>query len=308
MLRVSGRPAAPAGAPRRLRGYSTAKLYRGQVIYGKTEKPQRGAKKKVKRPASEWVVREQPELRIISEELWHAAHARIARTRQTHTGHRKDNGQLHGSPEAGLISRHLLSGFLRCGVCGGGMFVAPRVSKHGKPQLYYLCTAKHKTGSRSCTNRHALPYDRITEAVLGHFRQDFLRPEVIGGLLMNEIERQRQDPAAAESERQAAQAEVMKLDRELAQLAEAVAAGGDIPALVTAMQGKQRQRDTASARLEHLDGLAKVTESWDVGAWVEETRELLEDLQNTLEADPVAGRGCLRDLLTSPVVVGPGAR
>ena len=253
-------------------------------------------------------MREQPELRIISEELWHAAHARIARTRQTHTGHRKDNGQLHGSPEAGLISRHLLSGFLRCGVCGGGMFVAPRVSKHGKPQLYYLCTAKHKTGSRSCTNRHALPYDRITEAVLGHFRQDFLRPEVIGGLLMNEIERQRQDPAAAESERQAAQAEVMKLDRELAQLAEAVAAGGDIPALVTAMQGKQRQRDTASARLEHLDGLAKVTESWDVGAWVEETRELLEDLQNTLEADPVAGRGCLRDLLTSPVVVGPGAR
>src|SRR5690348_703218 len=71
-------------------------LYRGQVIYGKTEKPQRGAKKKVKRPASEWVVREQPELRIISEELWHAAHARIARTRQTHRGHRKANGALHG--------------------------------------------------------------------------------------------------------------------------------------------------------------------------------------------------------------------
>jgi hypothetical protein len=38
---------------------------------------------------------------------------------------------------------------------------------------------------------------------------------------------------------------------------------------------------------------------------VEETRELLEDLLDTLEADPVAGRGCLRDLLTSPVVVAP---
>jgi hypothetical protein len=30
-------------------------------------------------------------------------------------------------------------------------------------------------------------------------------------------------------------------------------------------------------------------------AWVEETRGLLEGLQNTLEADPVAGRGCLRN-------------
>ena len=281
-------------------------LYRGRVIYGKTAKPQRGTKKKVKVPESGWVVREQPELRIVPEGLWLAAHARMDRTRRTYTGHRKVTGQLDGRPEAGLISRHLLTGFLRCGVCGGGMFVAPRVSKvDGKPQLYYLCTSKHKTGARSCTNRYALPYEQITGAVLGHFRQDFLRPEVIGGLLMNEMERQREDPAAAANERQAAQADVRKLDRELAQLAEAVAAGGDIPALVTAMQGKQRQRDTAAARLEHLDGLEKAAEGWDVVAWVEETRELLEDLQNTLEADPVAGRGCLRELLTTPIVVAP---
>jgi len=128
------------------------------------------------------------------------------------------------------------------------MFVAPRVSKvDGKPQLYYLCTSKHKTGARSCTNRYALPYEQITEALVGHFREDFLRPEVLGGLLMNEIDRQRQDPAAAESERQAVQADVKRLDRELAQLAQEVAAGGDIPALVTTMQNKQRQRETAAA-------------------------------------------------------------
>ena len=84
-----------------------------------------------------------------------------------------------------------------------------------------------------------------------------------------------------------------------------VAAGGDIPALVTAMQNKQRQRETAAATVDRLEGLEKAAEGFDVGAWVEETRELLEDLLDTLEADPVAGRGCLRDLLTSPVVVAP---
>jgi hypothetical protein len=70
------------------------------------------------------------------------------------------------------------------------MFVGPRVSKvDGKPQLYYLCTSKHKTGARSCTNRYGLPYEQITEALAGRFREDFLRPEALGGLLMNEIDR-----------------------------------------------------------------------------------------------------------------------
>jgi len=38
---------------------------------------------------------------------------------------------------------------------------------------------------------------------------------------------------------------------------------------------------------------------------VEETRELLEDLQDTLEADPAAGRGVLRQLMLTPIVVAP---
>jgi hypothetical protein len=85
---------------------------------------------------------------------------------------------------------------------------------------------------------------------------------------MNEIDRQRQDPAAAESERQAAQADVKRLDRELAQLAQAVAAGGDIRVLVTARQNKQRQRETAAATVDRLEGLEKAAEGFDVGAWV----------------------------------------
>ncbi len=58
-----------------------------------------------------------------------------------------------------------------------------------------------------------------------------------------------------------------RLDRELAQLAQAVAAGGDIPALVTAMQNKQRQRETAAATIDRLEGLEKAAEIFDVGAW-----------------------------------------
>jgi hypothetical protein len=59
---------------------------------------------------------------------------------------------------------------------------------------------------------------------------------------------------------------VKRLDWEPAQFARAVAAGGDIPALVTAMQNKQRQRETAAATVDRLEGLEKAAEGFDVGA------------------------------------------
>jgi hypothetical protein len=49
-------------------------------------------------------------------------------------------------------------------------------------------------------------------------------------------------------------------------------AGGEIPALVTAMQNKQRQRETAAATVDRLDGQEKAAEGFDVGSWVEERR------------------------------------
>ena len=83
-----------------------------------------------------------------------------------------------------------------------------------------------------------------------------------------------------------------RLDRELAQLAQAVAAGGDLRVLVTAMQNKQRRRETAAATVDRLEGLEKAAEGFDVGAWVEETRELLEG-----PSGHAGGRSCRRPRL-----------
>ncbi|MGH2393601.1 MAG: recombinase family protein, partial [Candidatus Limnocylindria bacterium] len=95
-------------------------LYQGRIVYGKTRWQDKGGTKvKVDIPENEWLTLDAPELRIVPEDLWRAAHARLERTRRVYTGHRTPSGALHGSPEAGLISRHLLSGHLRCGVCGG---------------------------------------------------------------------------------------------------------------------------------------------------------------------------------------------
>jgi site-specific DNA recombinase len=69
-------------------------------------------------PPSEWMTREVPALRIVSDELWTAAKARQERTR-------------HELKSAGHLRRarrpqYLFSGLTKCGVCGAGFIMAGR--------------------------------------------------------------------------------------------------------------------------------------------------------------------------------------
>ncbi len=111
-------------------------LYRGRCIYGQTRWIDRGGTKvKVDVPEREWLMVEAPALRIVREELWAAAHARLERTRQTYVV----GGRLGGRPEAGIESRHLLSGFVLCGACQGSMHAIQRTSRRGVARVYYVC-------------------------------------------------------------------------------------------------------------------------------------------------------------------------
>jgi len=113
-------------------------LYRGQVVYGQTRwQDKGGARVKVDVPEAKWLRLDAPELRIFSEELWDAAHARMTATHAVYL--RRNGGQLYGKPESGLESRYLMSGFLRCGVCKGAMQINKRMEKHGRPPLVYVC-------------------------------------------------------------------------------------------------------------------------------------------------------------------------
>ena len=104
-------------------------LYRtGRTVYGKTRWVDRGGTKvKQDAPEAEWIVLDNPELAIVPEALWNAAQARLDASRRSYL--RRNDGQLGGKPEAGLESKYLLSGFLRCGECGGNMFVNKRTGQ-----------------------------------------------------------------------------------------------------------------------------------------------------------------------------------
>ncbi len=68
-----------------------------RLVWGKTRWVDRGGTKvKQDVPASEWLIREEPALRIVPEDLWRAARARLDWTRAEYR--RSTAGKLVGRP------------------------------------------------------------------------------------------------------------------------------------------------------------------------------------------------------------------
>src|SRR5499425_3089118 len=96
-LNADGIPAPRIGtgswAPSAVREILRRDLYRGRLVWNRSQKITRqGTKAQRQRPVSEWLSREAPDLRIVSEALWEAVERRRQRAATT------CNGQRRGRP------------------------------------------------------------------------------------------------------------------------------------------------------------------------------------------------------------------
>ena len=134
-----GRPCA--WAPTTIREVLYRDLYRGVIVWNKTRKRNTwGLEKRSAKAATDWITIEAPELRIVSEAQWLAAHGRLEQTRQTYLP--GTHGHLWGRQADGHESKYLLTGLSRCGLCGGTMIVRSRC--HGRKRAYfYACSSFH---------------------------------------------------------------------------------------------------------------------------------------------------------------------
>ena len=149
---------------------------------------QMGAAESNRGPESEWMRLPAPQLRIVSDDVWHAAHERIAgiRARLAHVTGRAVDGKT-GPHRRGNESAYLLSGFARCASCGGGIGAVSR--QHGGRRVYlYECTAYHKRGTSVCGNGLAQRIEIVDESVLRTLGGDVLRPKVVDAVLDGVLE------------------------------------------------------------------------------------------------------------------------
>jgi site-specific DNA recombinase len=275
-------------------------LYRGVLVYGRTRRQDRGdSDTKVRVPEAEWIVTEVPDLRVVTEEQWQAAHARIAKTRETHL--RSTDGRLGGRPVGGGEARYLLSGLVVCGACGGSMHAVKRTGRRGAPRWYYACNAWRVEGA--CTNALSVPLTSLDAAVLTTLRDNVLTEDLVECVITRTIELARLEPEEHEQRRLTLVAGAARLDGEIARLTEAIAAGGSLTSLVAAVKARERERADVLARLEHLDGLTRAP-AWGNGIRAK-LRARLTEWRGLLTRQPEIARQVVRKLITGRLTLTP---
>lgn len=288
-----GRPAAWANST--VREVLLRPLYRGEIVWNQTRKRDGwGQTNRSRRAATDVLRIPAPALRIVAEDLWQAAQAQFStRAARAGSGGFSRGGDL-------TRTRYLLSGFGRCARCGGG-FAAHSRSHGGRRQFFYGCTSHWKRGAAVCTNNLVVRMEILDDEVLSTLQDDVCRPRIIeeairlalAELAPGRVDRER---ARLETARATAQAECERL-------AEAIAQGGPLTALLERLHGAQERRDEADATLTRLD--ARAASGVNLQGMEHRLRAKLADWRGLLRRNVESGREVLRALLVGPLVFTP---
>lgn len=253
--------------------------YLGRAIWGqRTWERRPGTSSKVAKPVprEHWQVQERPELRIVADDVWRAVRARQEEVRAAFG--LKDGRTLVRGKNAALHSRHLFSGFLRCGVCGAAMSIVS--GGYGSPR--YGCPRSWKTGTAVCSNRLTIRA-KVADAVLVEgLRRELLKPETIRAV----TERLAAALNAVIDERPKRRTQLEEgiegARRKLQHLVDAIEAGSSAPTLLEAIRGREaeiaRLQDELRALDAPLDEKLAVIPSW--------VRQQLGDTASVLTETP----------------------
>lgn len=220
------------GSTARGLGLLNNELYVGRVFWNRRQwlkDPETGKRRYVERPRAEWQIREQPELRIISAELWAAAHRRRAK------------GPAAGAGTGrGAAPRALFTGNLVCPACGGPM-IAINHERYG-------CGVHKDRGSAVCSSSATFLRSAVDETLLSVLREELLQADAIADL--QEETRALLATQASRSDAAATKQRLHALDAEVRRLADAIAQVGLSDALATRLRAAEAEQQQLRAALQ----------------------------------------------------------
>lgn len=164
------RPSTIVGSSVRRMGILRNELYRGRNVWGKNQNRRIPNGGRTNRPAPESAleIKEVPELRIVSDELWNTVQSRLASLRVVRLPGRK--------PPKYLLSRRIF-----CSICGSAYAVAD-----GKK-----CACTGHTAMGICTNRRRVDRAKLEEAVLDAISTQLCEPSLLSTYVAEYIEARR---------------------------------------------------------------------------------------------------------------------
>jgi DNA invertase Pin-like site-specific DNA recombinase len=252
----------PAGwAPSSIRAVLYRELYRGVSCWNKTRKRDRwGAKAPQARPESEWLRVEVPELAIVPDALWKAAHVAISRQRERYGQRRQFAHQGRSAGADAADTRYLLTGLLSCAHCNGGMEIRSR--SHGRTRVPFIgCSSYQRRGRAVCPVKLTVPESNANAAVLASLKRCLLNERVLEAAVHRAVAL----ICEPDDDGSAVRRQLDQVERELERLTRAIElGGGEVSVLVAALRVKEQQRRDLRARVRVLDDSPMRFEPGDV--------------------------------------------
>jgi site-specific DNA recombinase len=168
------------GNDQRETGVLRNRLYVGERVWNRqhfVKNPTTGKRVARPNPREAWVVNSVPALRIIDEDIWHSAQARLAAGRRRIVASSSPEGaNVDDRANWGgrLVSARRpvwpLSGLVRCGLCGGPMGVVANDGRLG-------CSNHRERGT--CSNKRTMLRARLLDRVLVGLKERLLTPDLV---------------------------------------------------------------------------------------------------------------------------------
>ncbi|MBK6897602.1 MAG: recombinase family protein [Alphaproteobacteria bacterium] len=218
------------GNRRRGTGILNNELYIGQLVWNRQrfiKDPATGRRVTRLNDEASLIRQSIPELRIVPQELWDAAKAR-----------QKDLDAKAPGLWARNRPRYLLSGLVKCGVCGGGY---AKINA-----THYGCASSKNKGESVCGNRKTMAREHLEGKVLSALQTHLMRDDLLAVFCAEYTAHLNRLRAAQDDALREARAEREKLQKARANVLQAIREG------IAAALVKD-ELESIAARLEVLD-------------------------------------------------------
>jgi site-specific DNA recombinase len=289
--------------PTAIRDILQRDLYRGIVLWNRTQTIQRGGtRKQRKRPESEWLRLDAPELQIISQVLWEQVEERRARNYRAYL--RGEDGRLLSRPTGeDRRSTYLLSSIAKCVTCGGSIVAIKRTAKRRYSRTVYQCAYHHKRGSAVCTNNVEVRQDILDSAIL-HAMNEAIDERVLEASVVEAIERIRAEQGKFPDQRLVLERELSLIETRLHHLIEHIANGNGSEFVTVSLHKEEARKKVVAHELGRLDELAQVV-FLDAKRLAKDLRSRLEDIPALFARHVPQARQMLRKLLDGHILCEP---
>ncbi|MBB3018611.1 DNA invertase Pin-like site-specific DNA recombinase [Microvirga lupini] len=273
------------------------RIYVGQVTWSRNQRvlnPETGKRVVRAAPVDERIIVDTPHYRIVSDELWNAAHA-VLRERSA-----RANG-IGRHSRAASRNGSFLAGLVECEACGGPMVVSERCKFRHTARI--KCRSAHL--GEGCSHSKSYDLVRIEKLSVEVLREKFENPWWIKSLAAEYIKDHAEHTRRAKRQATADRKRMTEIEGRMLRLVNALERGGSMPdeIILTRLQALEAERvgllESQNLAADQIENAPLLPQA------VEKIREMLDRLHEDL-SDPVSDpegsfidRTALRNLIAS---------